>query len=216
MVMEFPASRTQPHRQLLFTPPQHLAGPARRRMLPEMYNATWGLDILDQGQLPLDTIYHYTYNGAQHCILPCMQPKHVAPAHACATRVRAPGAATPAEICCPLCLQCYSSSGAYALLCRLQELVFTCTSWTQASGQLMRSSETQEQGAHGPCMAMMLSIRPTAVKTATGMALMSQQLWEVSAASRLHWCYVIGPDILLLHPAGNNRLQLQLQGLLCT
>lgn len=67
MFMDFPANGTQPHRQLLFTPPQHLAGPAKRRMLPEEYNATWGLDILDQGQLPLDTMYHYTYNGAQRC-----------------------------------------------------------------------------------------------------------------------------------------------------
>lgn len=34
-----------------------------RRLLPEEFNATWGLDILDQHALPLDDIYHYTYNG---------------------------------------------------------------------------------------------------------------------------------------------------------
>jgi hypothetical protein len=64
MVLDLPATGSSPHRQLLFTPPQQLADAAKRRMLPEEYNATWGLDILDQGGLPLDDIYHYTYNGA--------------------------------------------------------------------------------------------------------------------------------------------------------
>jgi hypothetical protein len=64
MVLDLPAAGVSPHRQLLFTPPKQLANAARRRMLPEEYNATWGLDILDQGSLPLDDIYHYTYNGA--------------------------------------------------------------------------------------------------------------------------------------------------------
>lgn len=45
MVMDFPANGTQPHRQLLMTLPQRLAGSATtRRMLPEQDNATWGLD----------------------------------------------------------------------------------------------------------------------------------------------------------------------------
>jgi hypothetical protein len=67
MLMDFPANGTQPRRQLLLKPPQQLAGAVagKRRMLPELYNATWGLDILDQGQLPLDNVYRYTYNGAQ-------------------------------------------------------------------------------------------------------------------------------------------------------
>jgi hypothetical protein len=63
MVVDFPANGTGPHRQLLMTLPQQLAGPvAKRRMLPEQENATWGLDVLDD-QGGLDTIYHYTYNG---------------------------------------------------------------------------------------------------------------------------------------------------------
>lgn len=62
MLMDVP---TGPHarRQLLFTPPPQLAKAAKRRMLPEEYNVTWGLDMLDQGYLPLDSVYHYTYNG---------------------------------------------------------------------------------------------------------------------------------------------------------
>jgi hypothetical protein len=65
MLMVFAANGTRQRRQLLFKPPQQLAGAVKRRMLPELYNATWGLDILDQGQLPLDNVYHYTYNGTQ-------------------------------------------------------------------------------------------------------------------------------------------------------
>lgn len=65
MLLDFPANGTRPRRQLLLEPPQQLAGAVKRRMLPELYNATWGLDILDQGQLPLDKVYHYTYNGAE-------------------------------------------------------------------------------------------------------------------------------------------------------
>lgn len=65
MLMDFPANGTQPRRQLLLKPPRQLAEAVKRRMLPELYNATWGLDILDQGQLPLDNVYRYTYNGVQ-------------------------------------------------------------------------------------------------------------------------------------------------------
>ncbi len=36
-----------------------------RRRLPEEFNATWGLDLMDQPNLPLDHIYHYNYNGVQ-------------------------------------------------------------------------------------------------------------------------------------------------------
>jgi hypothetical protein len=65
MALEFPANGSQPHRRLLFTPPQQLAEAAKRRMLPEEFNVTWGLDVLDQGRLPLDKTYHYRYNGAR-------------------------------------------------------------------------------------------------------------------------------------------------------
>lgn len=65
MSMEFSSGTS--HRQLLFTPPPSplwALGP-KRRMLPEENNVTWGLDIIDQGQQPFDTVYRYTYNGEQ-------------------------------------------------------------------------------------------------------------------------------------------------------
>ena len=62
------------HRRLLLSAPSlWTPAAANRRMLPEQHNATWGLDLLDQGHLPLDTIYNYTYNGTQ---LPHSQPAH--------------------------------------------------------------------------------------------------------------------------------------------
>lgn len=74
MSMTFPASGSAPQRHLLFTPPPRPQLPPaphtaarldKRRKLPEQANATWGLDVLDQGRVPLDSVYHYTYNGTQ-------------------------------------------------------------------------------------------------------------------------------------------------------
>jgi hypothetical protein len=55
--------------QLQIDEPPGQRGPSfssfSRHLLSEQHNATWGLDILDQGNLPLDHIYRYTSTGKQ-------------------------------------------------------------------------------------------------------------------------------------------------------
>lgn len=43
-----------------------------RMLHAEEFNATWGLDLLDQPSLPLDHIFHYTHNGMPATAQACM------------------------------------------------------------------------------------------------------------------------------------------------
>ncbi len=46
-----------------------LSSEGRRRVLPDEYNVTWGLDRIDQASAILDGGYHYDYTGAHPIIL---------------------------------------------------------------------------------------------------------------------------------------------------
>lgn len=75
---------------------------APHRMLPEEFNATWGLDLLDQPGLPLDQVYRYTYNG-EAGVLQLWQP--------CAAAAQALFHVLRCVLVCPCLL--YAGSGVH-------------------------------------------------------------------------------------------------------